>query len=138
MSYKLSFLACWLLAASFAYAADDEVRVLVFPSGTKPSVAAQNPTYEIRKSGKDNMAMMCESCMKKVVEEGSKPAIKVESTKCEAFLCSHCGHMVWRDKGVEQKFTEKADTEALEKFESALKRKDTTTKPAAASNFDSK
>ncbi len=136
MNYKVSMLACVLLAASFAYAADDEVRVLVFPSGTKPSVAAQNPTYETRKtSGKDDMAMMCTDCMKKVVEQGTKPAVKVESTKCEAFLCSHCNHMVWRDKGVEQKFTEKAEAHALEKIEATLKSRDTTTKPAAAVNI---
>lgn len=130
MNYKVAMFASLLLAASFAYAADDEVRVLVFPSGTKPSVAAQNPTYETRKStGHDDMAMMCGDCMKKVVEAGTKPAVKVESTKCEGFLCTHCGHMVWRDKGVEQKFTDKAEVEAIERIEVSLKAS-SATKPS--------
>jgi hypothetical protein len=135
MSYKTSILLCTVLAASFAYAADDEVRVLVFPSGTKPSVAAQNPKFEVRKtSGKDDMAMMCDKCMKKVEKEGTKPAVKVSEEKCEAFLCSHCGHMVWRDKGKEQTFDEKDEKKALHTLEAELK-KDPTTKPGAASNI---
>ncbi len=135
MNYKVSILACVLLAASFAYAADDEVRVLVFPSGTKPAAAALNPKFEVRKTGKADMAMMCDSCMKKVEKEGTKPAVKVTEEKCEAYLCSHCGHMVWRDKGKEQTFSDKADTEALEKITVSLKSRDSTTKPAAASNI---
>jgi hypothetical protein len=132
MSYKATIFACALLAVSMAYAAEEEVRVLVFSSGTKPAAALQNPTYETRKtSGKDDMALMCKDCMKKVVEQGTKPAIKVESKKCEAFLCSHCGHMVWRDNGHEHTFKDKADVEAMEKIETALKKFDTTTKPAA-------
>ena len=136
MNFKVSMFVCVLLAASIAYAADDEVRVLVFPSGTKPAVAAHSPSYETRKTtGKDDVAMMCDKCMKKVEKEGTKPASKVTEQKCEAFLCAHCGHMVWRDKGKEQTFTDKADTEALEKITATLKSRDSTTKPAAASNI---
>ena len=138
MNFKVSMVVCVLLAASMAYAADDEVRVLVFPSGTKPAVAAQNPKFEVRKTtGKDDMAMMCDKCMKKFEKEGTKPAVKVSEEKCEAFLCSHCGHMVWRDKGKEQTFDDKAESKALDTLKSALKH-DSTTKPGAASNTGKK
>lgn len=144
MNLKFIIPFCALLIAGATFGAEEAqkpgenfVRVFVFDASSKPSVAATNGRYEWRQIDKDaKHAMMCDDCMTKVTAAGTKPAVKVVSEKCEAYLCAKCGTMVWRDKGKELQFSEKTDVEALGKISAELKKgRDNTTKPAAASNI---
>jgi hypothetical protein len=124
-------------AAEEAKAEGDAQRVLVFDSGSKPSVAAAGGKYEFRKISA-TCCGQCEKCMKEVAakKEGTKPAANIAGEKeCVAYLCAHCGTLVWSENGkqVTKEAATPEDKEAVAKITVELKKKDDgTTKPAVA------
>jgi hypothetical protein len=129
----------WLSAAEEAKAEEkaDFQRVLVFDKGQKPSVAAAGAKYEFRKIT-PTCCGTCEGCMKEVAakKEGTKPAANIAGEKeCVAYLCSHCGKLIWAENGkevVKEAATEE-EKQAVAKITAELQKKyDGTTKPAVA------
>lgn len=121
-------------------------RVLVFESGTKPSVAALNPKFEIRcmgcktSNGRTTCAgcnnsqkctfcgvsapdcpYMSDDCIKKVnvPDPTSKPSAHLRNV---AYICTMSGKFVWRDDHCrQQSFDSNADKKACEAIKDALK-----------------
>ena len=112
-------------------------RVLVFDKGQKPSAAAAGAKYEYRKITADCCGA-CEHCMKEAAakKEGTKPAANIATEKeCVAYLCAHCGKLVWSENGKEvvKEAATDEEKEAVTKITTELKKKyDGTTKPAVA------
>lgn len=102
-----------------AWGAEDR-RVLVFDSGTKPSVAVQNPRYEWRHSDSQKTELLCDACFrKKHPDAGTKPSVAA-AKRGEAYLCAACGKFVWRDQGKEVCFTDAGECKACEAIQKAL------------------
>jgi hypothetical protein len=126
-----------LNAAEEAKAEGEMQRVLVYDSGSKPSVAAAGGKYEYRKISA-TCCGACEKCMKEVAakKEGSKPAANIAGEKeCVAYLCAHCGKLVWSENGKEvtKEAATEEEKEAVAKITTELKKKfDGTTKPSVS------
>jgi hypothetical protein len=113
----------------------EAVRVFVFDATTKPAAAINTGRYETRTVSKDDPSMMCKNCNHSRPVGSEKPA-QLAGKRSEAFLCTHCHDVVWLDGGKEIEITDKRDEDALKVIKKELKKKDTTTKPAAIINTE--
>jgi len=123
LNYTKTLVATIALALTFAaHAGDSHVkRVLVYESGTKPSVANRQPHYELR-SVHNKSEYLCKKCEELAFPANSstKPTVAA-SRRSEAFNCEQCGKMVWLDNGVEVTHTAKQDCDACDKIRSQLR-----------------
>lgn len=123
LNFKL-FATCvaLLTLAAATHAEDIEYkRVLVYDSGTKPSVANQTPRYELRPVGSKS-DYLCKKCEELAfpATSGTKPTVAA-SRRNEAFTCESCGTLVWLDNGAEVKHASNQDCDACEKIRNKLK-----------------
>jgi hypothetical protein len=123
LHFKL-FATCvaFLTLAAVTHAEDTEYkRVLVYDSGTKPSVANQSPRYELRavRSKSDYLCKECEE-LAFPATSGTKPTVAA-SRRNEAFTCESCGNLVWLENGTEVKHTSNQDCDACKKIRNKLK-----------------
>jgi RNase P subunit RPR2 len=112
-----------LLVFTIAANAEDGLakRVLVYESGTKPSVANRQPHYELR-SVQSKSEYLCKKCEELAfpATSATKPSVAA-SKRNEAFTCEHCGKLVWLDNGVEVTHTAKQDCDACDHIRKGLK-----------------
>lgn len=115
--------ATFALALTFAtHAREDQYkRVLVYESGTKPSVANRQPHYELR-SIHNKSEYFCKKCEELAfpATSATKPTVAA-SKRSEAFSCEQCGKLVWLDNGVEVTHTAKQDCDACENIRKGLR-----------------
>lgn len=132
---RIGIIAVLIVACSSVFAEEAEVRrVLVIDKSMKPAAAAANPKYEYVKlktaEGKTNPEILCDACCKKggFKEYVSKPAL---AGKTVAYLCASCNELCYREGGVEVKYTEEKDVQALKEIKTELgKPIDKTQKPS--------
>jgi len=139
-------LVCFLGHAQASDTCSECRRVLVYESGTKPSVASQNPRYEIRcmgcrseggrttctgcssnqkctfcGTGAPECPYMSDDCIKKlnIPDTTSKPSAHLRNV---AYICTMSGKLVWRDDHCrQQSFDSSADKKACEAIKDVLK-----------------
>jgi len=121
------------VSAAFAEEEAQFVKVLVFESGTKPSVAMQKPQYEFRmiyKHGMKDPDLLCDKCRAKVYPEPPIGPILAgfQLKQGIAYLCLECKDLVWRDQGKQIIWSESTEMPALE----TLKRELSTGVPSSS------
>lgn len=122
-NFAKTFAVVMALSLTFAVNAGDSQnkRVLVYESGTKPSVANRQPHYELR-TLHNKAEYLCKKCEELAfpATSATKPSVAA-SKRSEAYTCEHCGKLVWLDNGVEVTTTAKQDCDACDNIRNELR-----------------
>jgi hypothetical protein len=82
-------------------------RLFVFESAARPSIALLKGHFICRPLDAGRPALISSECQK---QTGSAPALTraltIDKAESVAFICPHCGRLIWQDTGRDVKLTE--------------------------------